>query len=267
MAAEGLRVVTWNVHGFVGRDGRRNPERVLTVLEDLGADLVALQEVDARAISRSEAHPLVTLAHGLRAKAIPGPTLGRPGRDYGNAILSTLKVFEVRRHDLSRPGVEPRGALDLTVRHRDRRIRFIAVHLGLRSRERIAQATRLNELLLRPSTASDLLVLAGDFNSWRRRARESVILERAVGPALAPRTFPSQRPLLRLDRVLINPRAALADWRVVDHSGARAASDHLPICVDLSLAHCSRVRNQPKDRTDSSIDPEYPEAAGLEREL
>jgi endonuclease/exonuclease/phosphatase family metal-dependent hydrolase len=266
MAAEGLRVVTWNVHGFVGRDGRRNPERVLAVLDDLGADLVALQEVDARAISRSDPHPLATLADGLRAKAIPGPTLGRPGRDYGNAVLSTLEVVQVRRHDLSRPGVEPRGAVDLTVRCSGGLIRFVAVHLGLRRRERIAQAMRLAELLHRPSPAADLLVVAGDFNSWRRRARESVILERAVGPALAPRTFPSRRPLLRLDRVLINPRAALADWRVVDHAGARAASDHLPICVDLALAHCSRVRDQPNDRTDSPIDPEYPEAAGLERE-
>ena len=48
-----LRVLTWNVHGCVGRDGVCDPARVARVLEAAQPDICALQEIDAR--TRAEA--------------------------------------------------------------------------------------------------------------------------------------------------------------------------------------------------------------------
>ena len=43
-----LTFASYNIHKGVGRDGRRDPERILTVLHEIGADVVALQEADRR---------------------------------------------------------------------------------------------------------------------------------------------------------------------------------------------------------------------------
>ncbi|MEP7275079.1 MAG: endonuclease/exonuclease/phosphatase family protein, partial [Betaproteobacteria bacterium] len=43
-AATAIRVATWNIHGGVGNDGNYDAQRVIAVLRELRADVVALQE-------------------------------------------------------------------------------------------------------------------------------------------------------------------------------------------------------------------------------
>ena len=43
----GLKIVSYNVHRAIGRDRRFAPERILGVLREIDADVVALQEVEA----------------------------------------------------------------------------------------------------------------------------------------------------------------------------------------------------------------------------
>jgi endonuclease/exonuclease/phosphatase family metal-dependent hydrolase len=40
-----LRIVTYNIHSCRGMDRRTKPERIARVLRDIGADIIALQEV------------------------------------------------------------------------------------------------------------------------------------------------------------------------------------------------------------------------------
>jgi endonuclease/exonuclease/phosphatase family metal-dependent hydrolase len=234
-----LRIATWNVHGFVGRDGRRDPARVAAALAAVGADLIALQEVDARSRRDAEPHPLDLLSDSLGMTAEGGPTLGRRGLDYGNAVLTRLEILEIRRHDLSDPRFEPRGAVEMWVAAHGAVIRFVATHLGLRRRERLIQARRIAAILDPPPRAADVLVVAGDVNAWWPWGREAAILERAVGPAVRPRTFPAHRPVLPLDRVFVQPRGAVVDAGVSHDPIHRQASDHLPVWVDLAI---TRVR-------------------------
>jgi endonuclease/exonuclease/phosphatase family metal-dependent hydrolase len=42
-----LKVATYNIRKCVGTDRRRQPERILAVLAEIDADIVALQEADA----------------------------------------------------------------------------------------------------------------------------------------------------------------------------------------------------------------------------
>lgn len=230
-----LRVATWNVHGFVGRDGRRDPVRTADGLARLGADLIALQEVDARARPDTDPHPLELLADRLDMTAVAGPTLGRPGHDYGNAVVTRLEIFEVRRHDLSTPRSEPRGSIDMWVAAHGAVVRFLATHLGLRRRERLAQARRLAEVLDETPRDTAAVVVAGDVNAWWPWGREAGVLDRAVAPAVRHLTFPAHRPLLPLDRVFVRPRHAIVDSGVADERIHREASDHLPVWVDLTV--------------------------------
>ena len=89
-----LRVATYNVHRCIGRDGRFDPDRVMTVLAELDADVLALQELQWQ--STQALHLLDQFAAKLGHQPIPGPTLLRPDGHYGNALLTRLSIANVR---------------------------------------------------------------------------------------------------------------------------------------------------------------------------
>lgn len=43
-----LTFASYNIHKAVGTDRRRDPDRVITVLREIDADIIALQEADLR---------------------------------------------------------------------------------------------------------------------------------------------------------------------------------------------------------------------------
>ncbi len=114
-------------------------------------------------------------------------------------------------------------------------VRFVATHLGLRRRERLAQARRLAEILAEAPRSADTVVVAGDVNAWWPWGREAGIVEGAVGRTVRPLTFPSHRPLLPLDRVFVHPPHAIVDSGAARDPLHRDASDHLPVWVDLTV--------------------------------
>lgn len=230
-----LSLVTWNVHGFVGSDGRRDARRVVELLRRLDADVIALQEVDA---SPGGSDAFETLGPALGLTAIAGPTLTREGARYGNLLLSRHPVQRVRQIDLTQPDAEPRGAIDATIAPGAARVRVLATHLGLGAGERARQARGLCRALDRADHApTDLDVLLGDLNEWRRPLSRT-----ALAPLVArfprrsrQRTFPARLPLLALDRVLVGRRDARLHQSVVANAAARRASDHLPLHVQLEI--------------------------------
>lgn len=224
-----LAIATWNVHRCVGRDGREDPERVAGVIGELGARVVALQEVDAGAQGGGDQLPELARATGL--EPISGPTLRNESGEYGNALLTALPVEEVRRFDLSVAGYEPRGALDVTLASPDGPLRVLVTHLGLARRERGEQVTRLLDEL---RTHDDVpTVLMGDLNEWWPRANALRRLRARFGAAPAPATFPARRPVLALDRIWAAPPHLLGEVRVHATPAARVASDHLPLRAEL----------------------------------
>jgi len=80
-----LGLATYNIHSCIGGDGRYDPERILRVIRELDADIIALQEVDSREHRGLEL--MQWLAYETDLHAIPGPTLLRQTGKYGNALL------------------------------------------------------------------------------------------------------------------------------------------------------------------------------------
>lgn len=235
MTTDRLRLVTWNVHSFRGIDGRRNPDRAARVLHRLRPDIVALQEVDGPTAGSSDEHPLDHLAEVLGMTAIAGPTMDRAGTDYGNAVLSTRPPSAVRRHDLTVGRHEPRGAIEVVVDTPGGDTRIVATHFGLWPGERHHQAIRLAAILAEPPDQCATTMVAGDLNIWWRGARAMRRLTRDVGPPSSIRTFPSRRPLVALDRVVVCPPCRSIAIGVATDGEARSASDHLPLWVDVGL--------------------------------
>ena len=165
-----LRVASYNVHGCLGRDGRRDVARIVRILREIDADVIGLQEVESRH-GRSEIDQAENLAAALGMACIEGPLLHHAERGwYGNALLTRLEVQAVRRVLFESYGVEARGAIVCDLRADDgTRWRVMTTHLDLRSRHRRRQfATLLDQLVPSPREPTALM---GDFNEWWSRSR------------------------------------------------------------------------------------------------
>lgn len=231
-----LRVVTWNIHGCIGRDRRHDAERVAARIRHLGPDLAAFQEVDTRQRpSWVLPNGVENLADYLRRQvgdhAHDAWTLSSADGHYGQILASRFPLAASEIHDISVPGREPRKVITARVETGARPFRVIATHLGLRRGERRRQLAALREIIAaEPGMAT---ILLGDLNEWRRSEpqQRSLLAEFEYGTAHA--SFPARFPMFALDRILCRQGVRL-DRSWVDH-GAHGASDHLPVVADIAV--------------------------------
>jgi endonuclease/exonuclease/phosphatase family metal-dependent hydrolase len=231
-----VNVLTYNIHHGEGLDRRLDLERVARVIEVLGADLVALQEVDVNTDRSGGVNQLAELARLTRMHAQFGKAIAYEGGAYGVAVLSRWPILGVAEHPL--PGSadrETRLALTVRVMPFDLGpvVQFTSTHLdqGRDPADRLAQATRLNELLIAGSAPS---ILAGDINARRdtdvMQVIESAWLNTSAG--VANSLTPDGRPRSRGDHILVRPDAAwrVRSWQVIDET---VTSDHRPLLTEL----------------------------------
>lgn len=241
-----ITAASYNVHKCVGMDKRFDPNRIISVIAELNADVLALQEADRRFGQRIGLLDAAALEKRTGLTVLPvADTPGGHGW-HGNALLVREgRLLRLRRIDL--PGAEPRGALVAELKLPAGRIRVIAAHLGLMRRHRAMQAATLLEVIAegdrRAHTPMPTLLM-GDLNEWRPGVPSSLVaLERIFGSLAggAP-SFPSRLPFLALDRILGTQGIVSA---VEAHSTplARLASDHLPLKarVDLAAAQLAKA--------------------------
>jgi endonuclease/exonuclease/phosphatase family metal-dependent hydrolase len=235
-----LKLVSYNVHGGIGTDGRFDLRRVGEVLQEIGADIYALQEVgDFRGRTDTEAHA-EALAEMLGLHLAYGPNVVEGGRRYGNAILSRLPIERSRNYDLSVKHREPRGALrcDLEMPGGGgKRLHVFCLHLGLTARERREQeALLLSADIIREAVRPDPLVVCGDFNYWGNGTAPSLV-RRAIHDAAHVlkahhlRTYHSKFPFIRLDRVMVDDQVRPLGLETHRSPRSRLASDHLPLVL------------------------------------
>ncbi len=238
-----LVVATYNVHTCVGTDRRYDPPRVAAVLRELAADIISLQEVGSQRHGKPLPGQAEFLAQETGLQLVSGPNRTYRRSRFCNAILTRLPVLAVRYIDLSMPDCEPRGALDVDLDAGKQKLRVIATHFGLRGGERRAQTLRLLAALTGERTEAGAapglpngaaVLMMGDLNEWRGRRGGIHALDRQLGHAPAPRTFPSWWPLLPLDRIYAAPPALVRDVTVHRSPLARLASDHLPLRARLA---------------------------------
>lgn len=228
-----FRVATYNVHRCIGTDNVYNPERISAVIRSLGADLVGLQEVDSRMPAGPGMYQLDYLAVRMRAKAICGPCIQNECSHYGNALLTRLPVIDFRLIDLSVPGREPRGAIDVDIDAGGRILRVIVTHLGCRAFERRRQIKRLIEYIGKERRRPT--VIMGDFNEWTPLSRGIRAINSHFGTTSARASFPSRFPLFSLDRIWVLGGTGRPEFQVQKSPLARIASDHLPLTAKIYI--------------------------------
>lgn len=225
---------SYNVHKCVGLDGRFDPARTVAVIKEIGADVIALQEVDQRFGDKAGLLDLQMLQRECGLVPVPIRGTRRSHGWHGNLILIRECAITAAQQ-LALPGVEPRGALVVDIELASGPLRIIAAHFGLLRRCRTRQARVI--LAAATAEAGRPTVVMGDLNEWRLGRRSSL---RALGPDFGPlqaavASFPARLPLLPLDRILANPQSLVHSIEVHDTPLARMASDHLPVKAAISF--------------------------------
>ena len=234
-----VRVGTYNMHYGYNTYWQLSLEAQARTIEESGADIVFLQEVDACRITSYGVDDSLWMAHRLGMQEVYGPALEGLS---GIALLSRFPVLEADTQLLTshleqtgivrarvRVGEQP---VDARVFVGEQVVDAYGIWLGLEPEER---ARQLDDALVLTGGASPA-VFGGDFNSTpdspvyariRATGFEDPFVVGAFDPAP---TSPAIEPAERIDYVWM---------RGLDVSGARVleslASDHRMVVVDLAL--------------------------------
>jgi endonuclease/exonuclease/phosphatase family metal-dependent hydrolase len=244
---EGLaRVLTYNVHRWLGTDRQVSPTRIAEVIASCKPDIVALQEVRVGRSRVGAVDQVALLAKKLGMDLHFQPTIRVFGEQFGIAILTRYPSQAIRSGRLpsltSGPALEKRSALWVSVEIRDRVVHIVNAHLSLRSRERLTQA----EALLGPDwlghpQCADPAVLLGDFNAPPQSRAYRLLASRLQDAQLSnpngepQATFHTRAPVVRLDHIFVSRSVEVVAAAPVRTTLARVASDHFPLLAELRV--------------------------------
>jgi endonuclease/exonuclease/phosphatase family metal-dependent hydrolase len=246
-AAPALTVMTVNIHkGFTTFNRRFILPELRDAVRKVGADVVFLQEVlgysgTHKRGSWDEPH-YEFLADEIWPQYAYGRNMVYPKGHHGNAVMSKFPIVHYQNHDVSVAGPEKRGLLHCVIRvpGHEQDVHAICVHLGLAESHRAQQLDLLCDIIRSEIPEDAPVIVAGDFNDWRRRAH--AILEREAGLAEvfvsaygeSARTFPARFPMLSLDRIYVR-NASVHLPVVLPRRPWSHLSDHAPLAAQIHL--------------------------------
>ena len=236
-----LRIVTYNVHKCRGLDRRVRPERIVRVLGETGADVIALQEVLSVEGHRREADQARFIAEELGMDYRIGENRRLRGGAYGNVILSRLPILTAQNYDITWRGREGRGCLRTDVLLGERALLHVFnIHLGTAFIERRHQARQLvsPEILNNAELRQGARLVMGDFNEWTRGLASRLLASHFESGDVRhhlrrARTYPGVLPLLHLDHIYYDEALTLDQLTLHRSRTALVASDHLPLVADF----------------------------------
>jgi endonuclease/exonuclease/phosphatase family metal-dependent hydrolase len=249
-AAPLLTVMTVNTHkGFTTFNRKFILHELRDAVRKVGADVVFLQEVQGthEAHGRKingwpEAPHYEFLADQIWPQFAYGRNVVYPKGHHGNAVMSKFPIVHYTNHDVSISGPEKRGLLHcvLSVPGHLPEVHAICVHLGLAEAHRQQQLELLCEIVRTEVPPRAPLIVAGDFNDWRRRAHELLYRETGLTEVFvtaygeSARTFPALFPVLPLDRIYVR-NASVHLPVVLPRRPWAHLSDHAPLAAEIRL--------------------------------
>lgn len=245
---EKLQVVTYNIHkGFSQFKRRMSVHDLRDRLRGIGADVVFLQEVQglhekhsARHINWPAAPQYEFLADSIWNDFAYGKNAVYDEGHHGNAILSKYPITRWDNEDISMHDSEHRGLLhcEIAVPDWPHTLHCINVHLGLFGHWRKKQITLMKNRIDKLVPANAPLVIAGDFNDWRRHASDALVESLNVSEVFETtsgrpaRSYPAILPVLHLDRIYVRGFSVELAHAHLGHSWSRV-SDHIALSARL----------------------------------
>lgn len=226
-----IRVASYNIRKSVGLDRQRRPGRILDILNEIDADVVALQEVDRRHGARVSTLPRELIEAETDLKIVDIAVRPDSIGWHGNALLvrKDVEVSTQRRHDV--PVLEPRGAISADLVVRGAVIRVVGMHLALLRSFRKQQIRAVSGQIKGLENPMPTLIM-GDLNEWQVEGSLAEFGEEFTIATPGP-SFHSARPVASLDRIILHRDLELLKGEVHKSELSRIASDHLPIWADI----------------------------------
>lgn len=228
-----VRLLTYNIHGGTGIDGRHDYRRIGRFLEQQAVDIALIQEMDTRPRHRNTMEDIAELCGDHFPFFMPAPSVVQPHGWYGNALLSR---YPARRHeviDITVIGREPRNIQEAFFETPEGLLHVLNTHKGLRTHERRKQMGLLGRLLQRKSDVP--LIVGGDINEWHNYSGALKKLNQTLTAIPVGATFPTRFPVFHLDRLWCRPHGIIESVKIVKTPETRLYSDHYPVLAELEL--------------------------------
>lgn len=238
-----LKIISYNIHKGFGPSGFTfTLPKIKDFLSSQNADIVFLQEAVGEHTGNKITIPdfrsnnqVEFLAQDLYPYHIYGANKIHRWGSHGNAILSKYPITLIENHDISQNRFESRGLLHAQLEFPDLAgpIHLFNTHLNLLERDRQKQLRWISTHLQAEIREHHSIILAGDFNDWRKKAishlEEFIPLQEVFASAKDfPKSFPSFLPRLSLDRIFYM-NLELIEAMKLDMNDLKSLSDHLPL--------------------------------------
>jgi endonuclease/exonuclease/phosphatase family metal-dependent hydrolase len=235
--AQNVRIATYNIHRCRGMDRRVVPQRIVDVLREIDADVIALQEViGAGPVGAGQAEEI---GAGLGMGWVMNCVRTLRQHQFGNVVLSRYPIVNHSSYDLSWKTCEARNCQRADLDINGRVLHVYNVHLGTAVLERRYQAGRLAAFVHDRRVTGPKIIL-GDFNEWMKglatKTLSSLFESVDISQHLKRRrTYPGLFPVVHLDHIYYDGRVEVVGVEMPRTRQALMASDHLPLVANLRI--------------------------------
>lgn len=240
-----LTIMSYNIHKGFSRFRKLEIHRMKEKIQKWNPDIIFLQEVQGKH-GKHEKNKLWPEEpqydflgnENWKFRAYGANKFYELGH-HGNAILSKYPLKEVFNYDISTSKYEKRGVLYAVTHTSIGKIHLLCTHLSLTKKARDWQCEKILEILKSKVMDGDKVILGGDFNDWTNRTKKIFSENMNYIEALSLcnngkplKSFPSEYPLLSLDKLFIKGLIATKGNVMKDHF---RVSDHAPVFIELTI--------------------------------
>jgi endonuclease/exonuclease/phosphatase family metal-dependent hydrolase len=232
-----VRIATYNVHRCRGMDRRIDPSRIVDVLRDINADVIALQEVIGAGLQG--AGQAEEIGAGLGMGWVMNCVRTLRHHQFGNVVLSRYPIVHHSQYDLSWRTCEPRNCQRADLEMNGELLHIYNVHLGTAVFERRYQAKRLASFVHDRRVTGPKVIL-GDFNEWMRGLATKTLTSLFESVDISKhlkrrRTYPGLFPVVHLDHIYYDGLVKVLRVEMPRTRKSLMASDHLPLVATLRI--------------------------------
>lgn len=243
-----ITVTTYNIHkGMSPLNRHVVTKQIGMALKDLHPDILCLQEVQGQNLKRMlkyNEYPNQSqhewFGEFLDCEHSYGKNCEYNNGHHGNAVLSRHPLDPKHNVNITVNKLEQRGVLHCEVLPLgwSEPIIVLCAHLNLLENDRQKQYQAIANYVNDTIDQSKPLILAGDFNDWKKVSCHKLAKELNMTEAFMDQhnkllpTYPAKLPVLSLDRIYVRNLQVKRAWV---HKGKpwSELSDHLPISAEL----------------------------------
>lgn len=246
-----ILITSYNIHkGMSPLNRVVKLQGIANALQTVNPDIVCLQEVQGQNLKRVMQYNEFPnqsqhewFGEFLQYQNSYGKNAEYDNGHHGNAVLSRHPLDPKHNVNITVNRLEQRGVLHCEVHPVgwDTSITVLCAHLNLLEHDRLKQYQAITKYVNEVIDPAKPLILAGDFNDWKKVSCERLGNQLNMVEALSSYhgkllpTYPAKLPILSLDRIYVR-NLVVKNACVHTRQPWASLSDHLPISAQIALA-------------------------------